>query len=236
MDRDFLFEPSSKGNTASHQRCLSYASDHISSSGAKSNGLPVRALATMIAAARELPELPLTQAAEAIWQSAYPLLLDRKPWLFAEGCDKAFAEATRWARLVAAESQARVIDDDAMTSGLLLWQYADSREHESSNYGIFINGQERKVYWEENICDMRYAHRRLKLFRVLVKAGGIALSPACISQHMEKDHTMSDEAIRRAVSYLRRDLRTAGMAPLADAIKPVPTKPGWYSFRMKDEL
>ena len=233
MDKDFLFGPSSEGNTASYQPRSSCVDSRISSSGSETNGFPVRALATMIAAARELPELPLTKRAEAVWQSTYPLLLDRKPWLFAEGHDKAFAEATRWARLVAAESQARVIDDHALKSGLLLWQYADSREHESSNYGIVCDGPSRRVYWDGKTCDLKRAPQRFKLFRAFVKAKGARLSGESISQHLGKPATMTDAAIRRAVSYLRQSLRDADMAPLADAIKPHRVAVRSYVFRLK---
>ena len=232
MDRDFLFGPSSEGNTASYQPRSSCVDSRISS-GSESNRCPVSALASAIAKARELPELPLTKAAEAVWQSAYPILLDRKPWLFAEGRDRAFAEATRWARLVAAESQARVIDDHALKSGLLLWQYADSREYESSNHGIVCDSPSRKVFWNGKTCDLKRAPQRFKLFRAFVNAKGAPLSGASISQYLEKTSTMSDDAIRRAISRLRDSLRDADMAPLADAITPHRVPVRSYVFRLK---
>jgi len=199
----------------------------------ESNDFSVRVLAATIAEARYLADLPLTESAQAAWKSTYPLLLDRKPWLVVKGQAAALAEALRWARLVAARSKAKVIDHEAMNAGMLLWQYAHPLEGERSNHGIVCDVRTRKVFWNEKECPLTL--QRFKIFRALVNAKGAALSPINIAEHVGNESGMSDEAIRRTISYLKQSLRDHEMKALADAIQPDGKHIGWYRFQLENK-
>lgn len=93
-------------------------------------------------------------AANDLWNSSYPALMESKPWLFQCGVKSAKRQVMRLAHPLAVEAQSNVIRPEHLRAAMSYWLFADQRD-ELAQGSLVYDEHERSAFWRDRVCRIK---------------------------------------------------------------------------------
>jgi hypothetical protein len=157
-------------------------------------------------------------AANDLWESSHPTLMESKPWLFQSGLESAKSQVMRIAHPLAVAAQSTAIRPEHLQAAMSYWEFTDPRDKLPQG-PLAFDEDAHIVYWYDKKCLLETGNSQ-RIFKRLYGAYRLrGFVHRDVMENAFDDFGISTNRISQGVSRLRKELRRDSVGVVADAIQ-----------------